>query len=120
MLDLAGAVEAQWPDEGVAAHYGDPMREQRVMSERPTLVDRSNRGVIKITGPDRLSWLQSEQGQQRPLLGSADRHRHARLLGFELTEQPYPHEATIGPASAPRQCYLSPPVQAASQDQQAN
>ena len=63
MLDLAGAVEAEWPDEGVAAHYGDPMREQRVMSERPTLVDRSDRGVIKITGPDRLSWLHSLTSQ---------------------------------------------------------
>ncbi|HSZ28297.1 MAG TPA: folate-binding protein, partial [Pseudonocardiaceae bacterium] len=63
MLDLAGAVEAEWPDEGVAAHYGDPMREQRVMSERQTLVDRSNRGVIKITGPDRLSWLHSLTSQ---------------------------------------------------------
>ena len=63
MLDIAGAVEAQWPDEGVAAHYGDPMREQRVMSEQPTLVDRSNRGVIKITGTDRLSWLHSLTSQ---------------------------------------------------------
>ena len=63
MLDLAGAVEAEWPDEGVAAHYGDPMREQRVMSEQPTLVDRSNRGVVKATGPDRLSWLHSLTSQ---------------------------------------------------------
>ena len=63
MLDLAGAVEAEWPDEGVAAHYGDPMREQRVMSEQPTLVDRSNRGVVKVTGPDRLSWLHSRTSQ---------------------------------------------------------
>jgi folate-binding protein YgfZ len=63
MLDIAGAVEAEWPDEGVAAHYGDPMREQRVMSEQPTLIDRSNRGVIKITGPDRLSWLHSLTSQ---------------------------------------------------------
>ena len=69
MLDLAGAVEAEWPDEGVAAHYGDPMREQRVMSERPTLVDRSNRGVIKITGPDRLSWLHSLTSQHLERLG---------------------------------------------------
>jgi tRNA-modifying protein YgfZ len=63
MLDITGAVEAESPDEGVAAHYGDPMREQRVMSEQPTLVDRSNRGVIKITGPDRLSWLHSLTSQ---------------------------------------------------------
>jgi folate-binding protein YgfZ len=63
MLDLAGAVEAQWPDEGVAAHYGDPAREQRAMTEQPVLVDRSNRGVIKITGRDRLSWLHSLTSQ---------------------------------------------------------
>jgi hypothetical protein len=69
MLDLAGAVEAEWPDEGVAAHYGDPMREQRVMSERPALVDRSNRGVVKITGPDRLSWLHSLTSQHLERLG---------------------------------------------------
>lgn len=63
MLDIAGAVEAEWPDEGVASHYGDPMREQRVMAERQSLVDRSNRGVIKIVGKDRLSWLHSLTSQ---------------------------------------------------------
>jgi len=52
-------VEAGWPDEGVAAHYGDPMREQRAAEESAALVDRSNRGVVLITGPDRLSWLHS-------------------------------------------------------------
>src|SRR5271156_6430752 len=63
MLDLPGAVEAQWPDEGVAAHYGDPAREQRAMSEGPVLVDRGNRGVVKVTGPARLSWLHSLTSQ---------------------------------------------------------
>jgi folate-binding protein YgfZ len=63
MLDIAGAVEAAWPDEGVAAHYGDPAREQRAMSDGQVLVDRSNRGVIKITGPDRLTWLHSLTSQ---------------------------------------------------------
>jgi tRNA-modifying protein YgfZ len=63
MLDIAGAVAADQPDEGVAAHYGDPMREQRLMSEQPTLVDRSNRGVLKVTGTDRLSWLHSLTSQ---------------------------------------------------------
>jgi folate-binding protein YgfZ len=62
-LALPGAVQASWPDEGVAAHYGDPMREQRALDgagDAPAgLVDRSNRGVLKITGPDRLSWLHS-------------------------------------------------------------
>ncbi len=63
MLDIAGAVEAEWPDEGVAAHYGDPMREQRAMTEGQVLVDRSNRGVVTVAGPDRLTWLHSLTSQ---------------------------------------------------------
>jgi folate-binding protein YgfZ len=59
LLALPGAVEAGWPDEGVAAHYGDPIREQRAAGESAGVVDRSNRGVLRITGPDRLSWLHS-------------------------------------------------------------
>lgn len=56
-------MQASWPDEGVAAHYGDPVREQRALDGAGNagagVVDRSNRGVLKITGPDRLSWLHS-------------------------------------------------------------
>jgi tRNA-modifying protein YgfZ len=63
MLEIKGAVEAEWPDEGVAAHYGDPAREQRAMTEGQVLVDRSNRGVVKITGQDRLGWLHSLTSQ---------------------------------------------------------
>jgi folate-binding protein YgfZ len=63
VLDINGAVEAEWPDEGVAAHYGDPAREQRAMTEGQVLVDRSNRGVVKVTGPDRLNWLHSLTSQ---------------------------------------------------------
>jgi len=59
LLGWPGAVEAGWPDEGVAAHYGDPMREQRALAGGAGLVDRSNRGVLRITGPDRLGWLHS-------------------------------------------------------------
>jgi hypothetical protein len=63
MLDINGAVEADWPDEGVAAHYGEPAREQRAMSEGRVLVDRSNRGVVRVSGQDRLSWLHSLTSQ---------------------------------------------------------
>ncbi|HJY71593.1 MAG TPA: folate-binding protein [Streptosporangiaceae bacterium] len=59
LLELPGAVESGWPDEGVAAHYGDPMREQRAAEQSAGVVDRSNRGVLRITGQDRLSWLHS-------------------------------------------------------------
>ena len=59
LLGQPGAVEAGWPDQGVAAHYGDPMREQRALDTSAGLVDRSDRGVVTIAGPDRLSWLHS-------------------------------------------------------------
>ena len=29
LLAWPDAVQAGWPDEGVAAHYGDPLREKR-------------------------------------------------------------------------------------------
>ena len=59
LLAEPGAVPADGPDAGVAAHYGDPMREQRAMTRDAALVDRSHRGVVRVTGPDRLSWLHS-------------------------------------------------------------
>jgi tRNA-modifying protein YgfZ len=59
---LDGGIPAGWPDEGVAAHYGDPMREQRAMVTG-AVVDRSNRGVVTITGQDRLSWLHNLTSQ---------------------------------------------------------
>src|SRR5208282_3861155 len=59
LLAAPGAVPADTPDAGVAAHYGDPFAEQRALDRALGLVDRSNRGVIRITGPDRLSWLHS-------------------------------------------------------------
>ncbi len=64
LLDTPGAVAAQAPDETVAAHYGDPYAEQRVLAGGRALVDRSNREVVRITGPDRLSWLNSLSSQK--------------------------------------------------------
>jgi folate-binding protein YgfZ len=57
LLSRPGAVVADAPDELVAGHYGDPLREQRLLSESVGLVDRSNRAVIRVTGADRLTWL---------------------------------------------------------------
>ncbi len=59
LLAVPGAVPADGVDAGVAAHYGDPFAEQRGLSLGVGLVDRSHRGIIRITGPDRLSWLHS-------------------------------------------------------------
>jgi folate-binding protein YgfZ len=59
LLDEPGAVAADGPDAGVAAHYGDPYAEQRALATGWGVVDQSHRGVLRITGTDRLSWLHS-------------------------------------------------------------
>ncbi|MDQ1464848.1 MAG: tRNA-modifying protein YgfZ [Actinomycetota bacterium] len=58
LLDLPGAVASEGPlDAGVAAHYGDPLREQRQLAKGAAFVDLSHRAVVRISGSDRLSWL---------------------------------------------------------------
>src|SRR5450756_2332418 len=59
LLARPGAVAGEGVDAGVAAHYGDPLREQRLLVEGLAAVDLSHRGVLTIAGPDRLSWLHS-------------------------------------------------------------
>ena len=64
LLAIPGAVAAEFPDIGVAAHYGDPFAEQRALDRAAGVVDRSDRDVLKITGVDRLSWLNSISTQK--------------------------------------------------------
>jgi folate-binding protein YgfZ len=45
------------PDAGVPWHYGDPFAEQRAAARKVAVVDRSNRELIAVTGPERLAWL---------------------------------------------------------------
>ena len=79
MIDIAGAVAAEAIDEetrdqpepvhraagvrGVAAHYGDPMREQRTLTTAVGLVDRSHRGVVAVPGEERTGWLHTLTSQ---------------------------------------------------------
>lgn len=63
LLSRPGAVAAEDPDSAVAAHYGEPAREQRALAGAGAWVDRSNRGVVRVSGPDRLSWLHSLTSQ---------------------------------------------------------
>ena len=57
LLGRPGAVAADPPDEAVAAHYGDPYREQKALLAGTALVDLSHRPVVRVAGPDRLTWL---------------------------------------------------------------
>ena len=45
------------PDDAVPAHYGEVFGEQRALAAGRGYVDLSHRGVVRVTGPDRLSWL---------------------------------------------------------------
>ncbi|MFI6899656.1 YgfZ/GcvT domain-containing protein [Nonomuraea sp. NPDC050394] len=57
LLDLPGAVAADAPDADVAAHYGDLFAEQRALIKGEAVVDRSNREIVRVSGADRLKWL---------------------------------------------------------------
>jgi folate-binding protein YgfZ len=61
LLGRPGAVAVE--NGAVAAHYGDPLREQRQLAEGAGLVDRSDRDVLAIPGADRLTWLHSLTSQ---------------------------------------------------------
>jgi hypothetical protein len=63
LLSIPGAVAADPPDSGVPAHFGEPYAEQRALVSSVGLVDRGNRGVVTISGPDRLSWLHDLSSQ---------------------------------------------------------
>ncbi|WP_420898441.1 YgfZ/GcvT domain-containing protein [Cryobacterium serini] len=64
LLGLPGAVQAEGIDAGVAAHYGNPMIEQRTLAAGSAIVDLSHRGVLSVSGPDRLTWLNSIASQE--------------------------------------------------------
>ena len=60
------------PDAGVPWHYGDPHAEQRRLVEGQGAVDLSHRGVVTVTGPDRLTWLHSLTTQHLDTLGAGE------------------------------------------------
>ncbi|MFC7401128.1 YgfZ/GcvT domain-containing protein [Citricoccus sp. GCM10030269] len=54
---IHGAVAGDGSDAAVAAHYGQPTAEQRALADGQAVVDLSHRGVVTVTGPDRMTWL---------------------------------------------------------------
>ncbi|UQX88785.1 hypothetical protein M6D93_02000 [Jatrophihabitans telluris] len=63
LLDRPGAVAADGIDAGIAWHYGNPLGEQRAADTTAVLIDRSNRDVLLVPGPDRLGWLHAITSQ---------------------------------------------------------
>ncbi len=72
LLDLPRAVDGEGVDKGVAAHYGSFNGEQRTLAGGEGFVDLSHRGVVRISGPDRLTWLHSLTTQQLEHLGPGE------------------------------------------------
>jgi folate-binding protein YgfZ len=59
-------------DAGIAWHFGDPLREQRVLATSAGVIDRSNRGVLVVPGVDRLDWLHTICSQHLSRLADGD------------------------------------------------
>ncbi|WKD58751.1 YgfZ/GcvT domain-containing protein [Corynebacterium caspium] len=72
LLSRPGAVSAQPEDPhasaldaaGVAWHYGAPLEEQRQLSRGPIVIDRSQRTVLEISGPDAPQFLNNLLSQK--------------------------------------------------------
>ena len=71
LLHLPGAVGGDGIDAPVAAHYGSFIGEQRTLEQAEGFVDLSHRGVLRVTGPDRLPWLHSLTSQHLEALQPA-------------------------------------------------
>lgn len=71
LLLLDGAV-ASTAFPFVAASYGNTFTEQRALEQGAAVVDLSHRGIITVTGPDRLGWLDSLLSQKLDALRPGD------------------------------------------------
>jgi folate-binding protein YgfZ len=69
LLALPGGVAGDGIDAPVAAHYGSFVGEQRSLEAGDGFVDLSHREVVRVTGPDRLTWLHSLTSQHFEGLG---------------------------------------------------
>lgn len=55
LLAIPGAVPTS--SGNTAAHYGDPLDEQRKLVRGEAVVDLSDLGIVTVAGPDRHKWL---------------------------------------------------------------
>jgi len=79
LLSLPGAVAGGLTHDAavagaapIADHYGDPVAEQRMLTAGRAIVDLSDRGVVTVTGADRLTWLDSLTSQALTSLAPGD------------------------------------------------
>ena len=77
LLTRPGAVAADPPDAGVAAHYGDFYAEQRRLVDGVGWVDLSHYDVVRISGADRVDYLQAMASQ---VFAGLEAGRHVESL----------------------------------------
>ncbi|ALC99983.1 aminomethyltransferase [Actinomyces sp. oral taxon 414] len=75
----ADTVPAADPDALVPAHYGDPLREQRLLADG-LAVSALARDIVAVTGADRLTWLTTLSSQRLTGLAPGDGGAEALLL----------------------------------------
>lgn len=76
---MTAVLNESGPDAGAVWHYGDPMREQRLLAAGEATVDLSHRPVFSVSGGDRLTWLNALTSQFFLLLKPGE-HTNAFIL----------------------------------------
>lgn len=67
LCDFEGAVsslDTESEDFLVPLHYGNPATEERALKDGRAVTDFSDREIVQVSGPDRLSWLESLSTQR--------------------------------------------------------
>ena len=60
------------PDKGAIWHFGEPNNEQKALAKGEAFADLSHRGVISVSGKDRLTWLHALTTQHLENLTAGD------------------------------------------------
>lgn len=72
LLDIERAVAGEGELSGIPLHFGDPSGEQWALEAGHGLVDRSDLGVVTVSGVDRQTWLTSISSQVLTGMGPGD------------------------------------------------
>lgn len=102
LLTLPGAVAGDGDDAPVAAHYGSFNTEQRALEDGEGFVDLFHREVVRISGPDRLTWLHSLTTQHQDVLGSG-----APTMALVLSPQGHVEHAMYGVDDAEQETFTA-------------
>lgn len=103
--ELPDAATSPFDAAGVPWHYGDPLREQRLISRGGAVVDRSHRGVLRVTGPDAATFLNNLLSQK---LDDVEPGFSAAALDLDMQGRIL-HHADVSLISATPTFYLDTP-----------